>query len=86
MIAEIYNPLNNKNIQPVNEYSKFRTVDLGKTELGALRTCARVPRARARVARAKQIHQHSPLFVRVLLLLRGAFFCITYRGKLLLSS
>jgi hypothetical protein len=33
-------------------------VDLGKTELGTLRTCARVPRARARAPRApKTIHQ-----------------------------
>ena len=31
--------------------SKFRTVDLKRTELGTLRTCARVPRARARGAR-----------------------------------
>ena len=31
------------------------TVDLGRTILGMLRTCARVPRARARAARAKKI-------------------------------
>ena len=63
----IYNPSNNKNIQPVHEDSKFRTVDLGRTELGTLRTCARVPRARVRAACGKQIHQTSPLlFVRVL--------------------
>jgi hypothetical protein len=37
-----------KNIQPVHEDSKFRTVDLGRTKLGVLRTCARMPRARAR--------------------------------------
>jgi hypothetical protein len=30
---------------------KFCTVDLGSTKLGTLRTCARVPRARARGAR-----------------------------------
>jgi hypothetical protein len=39
---------------PVHEDSKFRTVDLERTELGTLRTCARVPRARARAARAKK--------------------------------
>jgi hypothetical protein len=57
--GQIYNPSNNKNIQPVHQDSKFRTVDLGRTELGTLRTCARVPRARARAARAKKIHQPS---------------------------
>jgi hypothetical protein len=31
--------------------SKFRTVELGGTELGTLRTCARAPPARARAAR-----------------------------------
>ena len=51
---------NNKNIQPVHEDSKFRTVDLGKTELGTLRTCARVPRARARAARARKKHTSPP--------------------------
>jgi hypothetical protein len=50
----IYNPSNNKNIQPVHEDSKIFIVDLGRTELGTLRTCARVPRARARAARAKK--------------------------------
>ena len=65
-------------IQPVQQH---RNVDLGRTELGTLRTCARVPRARARAARAKQIHQPSPLF-------RGAaaaaaFSAHTNRGKLL---
>ena len=54
--GQIYNPSNNKNIQPVHEDSKFRTVDLERTELGTLRTCARVPRARAPRA-PKKIHQ-----------------------------
>ena len=38
-------------IQPVHGDSRFRTVELGGTELGTLRTCAREPRARARRAR-----------------------------------
>ena len=36
------------------------TVDLERTEIGTLRTCARVPRARARVRRAREkTHQPS---------------------------
>jgi hypothetical protein len=57
---------NNKNIQPVHEDSKFRTVNLGRTELGMLRTCARVPRARARAARANEstsLHHYISLMV-----------------------
>jgi hypothetical protein len=34
-------------IQPVHGDSKFRTIELGGTELGTLRTCGREPRARA---------------------------------------
>jgi hypothetical protein len=36
------------------------TVDLGRTKLGTLRTCARVPRARARGRRARQKKSTSP--------------------------
>ena len=45
---------------PVKRRIKFCTVDLRRTELGTLRTCARVPRARARAPRAPtKIHQPS---------------------------
>jgi hypothetical protein len=46
--------------------NKVRTVYLGRTELGLLRTCARVPRARARGAR-EVIHQPSPLYYSIIL-------------------
>jgi hypothetical protein len=46
-----------------------------------LRTCGRVPRARARAAGAKQSTSlHHYYFVRVLRV-RGAFLCTTNRGK-----
>jgi hypothetical protein len=49
--GELYNPPENKNIQPVHADSKYCTVELGETELGTLRTCRRAARAAAARAR-----------------------------------
>jgi hypothetical protein len=54
----IYNPPNNKNIQPVHGDPKFRTVELGDTGLGTLRTCARAPRER--LPRARGARKNPP--------------------------
>ena len=61
-----------------------KTVYLGRTELGTLRTCAQVPRARARVARAKQstsLHHHYRTAVK----LRGFVFA-DFRNYLLVGT
>jgi hypothetical protein len=58
--GQIYNPSNNKNIQPVHEDSKVCTVELGETELGTLRTCARAPSVRLPRARAAREKIHQP--------------------------
>jgi len=50
---------------------------LGKTELGTLRTCARVPRARARAARARK---NTPALQRYYWLLPGRGVCVTLGG------
>ena len=52
-------------VQCVHGDSKFRIVELVGTEVGTLRTCARVPRARARAARAIRLSP-SQLFIIIL--------------------